>query len=92
MEGIKIWHLFFCVPLIVFLLNVDHVFILSPDACNSTRGLVIPVYRHVKYCRKPIAYYNNTSACFQSAILLSGDVQLNPGPCYEVDTFQYATE
>ena len=40
----------------------------------------IPTKSNVKYCKKPISYYSNTTACFHLRILLSGDIQSNPGP------------
>ena len=36
-------------------------------------------YTNGKYCSRRVIYYSNHTACFQ-ILLLSGDIQVNPGP------------
>ena len=35
---------------------------------------------HLKYLKCPISYYNNSSATFHLELLISGDINPNPGP------------
>ena len=79
MEGIRIILLYLCVALCTILFIPD----CKPLDCfewrRSAHGTPRRASTHHTYSQ-PIAYYSNSTACFQLAILLSGDVQLNPGP------------
>ena len=47
---------------------------------------------HVKCCRCPISYYDNSSATFHLELLISGDINPNPGPETLINTPNNATQ
>ena len=46
---------------------------------------------HVKSFRCPISYYDNSSATFHLELLMSGDINPNPGPETLINTATSAT-
>ena len=47
---------------------------------------------HLKFLKCPISYYNNSSATFHLELLISGDINLNPGPETLINTPTNATQ
>ena len=85
MEWIKLLRLLLLLSIVRYFSapgNYEH-------SCISSEKTVIVSSEHqkreneVKYIGAPTAYYSNSTACFQFAILLSGDVHPNPGPNQE---------
>ena len=81
MEGIKL------LAFAIFVTMLTTPLIRGPEYQLST-GPIVGGWRRttnfirypVRYLGMPIPYCSNSIACFQLAIVLSGDVELNPGP------------
>ena len=71
--------------------SLEYGYSMQPTASTCTLHKNQQQIHHLKFLKCPVSYYDNSSATFHLELLISGDINPNPGPETLINTPTNAT-